>query len=146
MSKLQALLQALKARAPTTHEVVGVDRTCEHSGDGQVDCEYWRALSAIGSHGATARATRRAPATALRLGARRLGDAPGTAPTTAGDSGKRSAVGNVLMGAIGTGRTLPGGSAARRAESSFRGSVEAGGVPVSCSVNTLWELDCDPDV
>ena len=36
-----------------------------------------------------------------------LGDAPGTAPTTAGDSGKRSAVGNVLMGAIGTGRTLP---------------------------------------
>ena len=71
MSKLQALLQALKARAPTTHEVVGVDRTCEHSGDGQVDCEYWRALSAIGSHGATAGATRRAPATALRLGARR---------------------------------------------------------------------------
>ena len=30
-----------------------------------------------------------------------LGDAPGTAPTTAGDSGKRAAVGNVFMGTPG---------------------------------------------
>ena len=65
-----------------------------------------------------------------------LGDAPGTAPTTASDSGKGSAVGNVFAGAIGTGLTLPGGSAARRAESSFRGSVEAGGPGCATGVST----------
>ena len=75
-------------------------------------------IVSIGEHSQRSAVTARPP---VPRGARQqqrfvwaLGDAPGTAPTTAGDSGKRSAVGNVLMGAIGTGRTLPGGSAARR--------------------------------
>lgn len=62
-------------------------------------------IVSIGEHSQRSAVTARPP---VPRGARQqqrfvwaLGDAPGTAPTTAGDSGKRAAVGNVFMGTPG---------------------------------------------